>query len=153
MGDGASLARYALDRMQHHKARAAGPEVGLRHHLDREDEAPLVLGHDIGAEDEHPVGGLDARVVADTEAVVAFVDLKVRYLRRVGLPAGAAHDEGEAAQRFRAAIADPAQLAGVERNRKRTGAERLHRRHGILGAVELEGFRRCRRHVAFPVPA
>ena len=141
VGDGAGLARHALDRMERDEAHAAGPEIGFGPKLDREDQAALVLRDDVGAEDEVAVSGVDAPVVADTKAALSLLDLQVRDLRRVGFPARAAHDEGKAAQGFRAAEADPAELAGVERGRECTGAERPRRRHLIFRAIEPERLR------------
>ena len=147
VGDGACLACHALHRMQHDEARAAGPELGLGCELDREDQAPLILRHDLSPEVEHAVGGVDAPVVANAKAAVRFLDLQVGDLRRTGLPASAAHDEGEAAQRLGAAVADPAQLAGLERGRERAGGEGPRFRRLLLGTVELERLARCRGHV------
>ncbi len=152
VGDGAGLARYALHRMQHDEARPAGPELGLGHELDREDQAALALRHDLGAEVEHAVGRVDAPVVAHAEAAVLFLDLQVGDLRRAGLPARAAHDEGEATQRFHAAVTNPAQLAGLERGRERAGGDGPRFRCLLLGTVERERLAGCRGHVPFPAP-
>ena len=152
MGDGAGLARHAFHRMQHDEARPAGPELGLRLELDREDQAPLVLRHDLGPEIEHAVGGVDAPVVAHAKAAALLFDLQVGDLRRTGLPAPAAHDEGEAAQRLHTAVANPAQLAGLERGRERAGGDGPRFRRLLLGAVERERLARCRGHVPFPAP-
>ena len=151
--DGAGFPRHPLDRVQRDEARAVGPELGFGPKLDRENQAPLVLRHDVGAEGEQAVTGFDARVVADAKASVSLLDLQVGDLGRVGLPARAAHDEGDPAQRFRTPIADPAQLAGLKLGRKRAGSERPRRRRLLLSAVKLQRLCRCRRHVPVPAPA
>ena len=150
VGDGAGLAGHAFDRMQRDEARAVGLEFGLRLDLDREDQAPVILRNDVGAIGEDSIGGVDARVVAHAKAVCALLDLEIRDLGRVRLPARAAHDEGEATQGFHATEADPAQLAGVERGRERAGTERLRRRNLVLRAIEPERLGWSRRHVRFP---
>ena len=139
--------------MERDETAAAGLERGLGHHVDGEDEAPLVLGNDGGVEGKDAVGGVDAGVVAHPKSAAAFLDLQIRDRRLIGLPARASDHESKAAQGLDDAEADVAELPAFELGRERAGPQEPRLRRRMLGAVKPERFRwRCR-HLPLPRPA
>lgn len=98
--------------MQDAEAAAIGFEIAFGQRADVEDQTAIGGAFDGGAEAEPTCvrPGAACRI-ADRECVCALVDDKVCQFGLVGAPVAVAHDIGDGAQHFSAAMADGAQIA------------------------------------------